>query len=237
MSRKPPVVSLSEEFARQLAALLNSTVCNGNARIGVISASPNRASMGTGLRGTSQAAPVRLQTVGTVPVWLTFTCRTFINPAGYLTVESSTYGIGAGDPPEELLHYDYERSKDDYPDAHMQIRAGSAAWDRLLEASGIGKGSLHKLHLPVGGRRYRPALEDVLEMLILEGIVAARGDWQSIVDSGRESFRLRQLSAAVQRNPEVAVEALEGAGYVVTKRTSPKEAVVQIFDRRRRKKN
>lgn len=62
-----------------------------------------------------------------------------------------------------MFHYDYERDKADYPDAHMQVSAASAAWDELLAASGKKDGSLSKLHLPVGRMRCRPALEDILE--------------------------------------------------------------------------
>lgn len=107
--------------------------------------------------------------------------------------------VSSGDPATELFHYDYERDKDDYPDAHMQIRASSDAWDHVLAASGIAPGSLHKLHLPVGGRRYRPALEDILEMLIVEGIVSPRPGWQKVIDDGREEFRGRQLAAEPAR--------------------------------------
>lgn len=78
----------------------------------------------------------------------------------FLQVVSSIVVVYAPDADAEvceLFHVDYEREKqDNYPEAHWQINAGSDAW-----AGAMGpKGKLVKLHLPVGGRRFRPSLED-----------------------------------------------------------------------------
>jgi hypothetical protein len=181
-----------------------------------------------------KASPVRLRSVGRVPVWLSIVCGTYLDDRGFLTVSSSVYTVSAGEPDDELFHYDYERDKDDYPDAHVQVHATSPVWDRLFEASGMSGGSLHKLHLPVGGRRYRPALEDVIETLIVEGIVAPRGDWRKIIDAGREEFRERQLKAAVSRRPDIAVQVLRAADYKVEE---PKVGVVDFVARRLRRSN
>ncbi len=236
MSRKPDVLKLTKDFAEGVKGLLNGTVCD-SAHIGVFARPDGRASLGTGMRAYGRATPVRLRTVGDVPLWLNVVCGTFLDDRGYLTVKSSAYTLSAVTQDDELLHYDYERDKDDYPDAHLQVRAGSAAWDALLAASGKGTGSLHKIHLPVGGRRYRPALEDVLEALITEGIVEPRGSsWQRVIDAGREKFRERQLAAAVRRQPEIAAAALRDEGYKVSDGPST-GVVVGLREWGRRRKN
>jgi hypothetical protein len=77
---------------------------------------------------------------------------------------------------------------------------------------------LHKLHLPVGGRRFRPALEDVLEFLVNEGIVVASTGWKGVLDKSRNEFRERQLRASIARNHEIAADELKACGYRIVPR-------------------
>ena len=75
-----------------------------------------------------------------------------------------------------LLHYDYQREKEDgYPEAHLQICATSESWEEAGMRHDGDTRLLSKLHLPVGGRRFRPTLEDILEFLIVERLVEAAG--------------------------------------------------------------
>jgi hypothetical protein len=67
----------------------------------------------------------------------------------------------------------------------------------------------------VGGRRYRPALEDILEALITEKILDGKPGWPRVIDASRENFGRLQLRAAIARNPEIARAALESMGYQV----------------------
>jgi hypothetical protein len=74
---------------------------------------------------------------------------------------------------------------------------------------------LQRLHLPVGGRRFRPTLEDLIDFLIIEKLVTdCRPDWAEEVAAGRERFRRRQLMAVVRRDPESALESLCEAGLL-----------------------
>lgn len=222
MSPKSNIAKIAADFAERIQHLLNATVCDG-ARLGVIAPDAERASIGTGL-GVRQPPSNRV----------------FLDSTGYLTVDSSAYVVSAGDPPQELVHYDYERDKTDYPDAHLQIRATSPAWDALLESVGLGAGSLHKIHLPVGGRRYRPALEDIIESLVVEGILQPRtAGWRTVLAESREDFRRRQLKAAVRRDPDSAIVALQSMGYTVTEPDrspeQPKVIPLSRINRRRRR--
>jgi hypothetical protein len=73
------------------------------------------------------------------------------------------------------------------------------------------------LHLPVGGRRFRPSLEDVIEFLIVERIASPRDGWEAALNASRDAFLERQLRAAVRRKPESAVAQLEEMGYRVSR--------------------
>jgi hypothetical protein len=218
VSRKGDLTQLARGFAESLQELLNQTVCEG-AHVGAVLHPDGRtAAIGTGLYGVSRAGPVRLRTQGEVPCWLTIACRVYLDREGYLTVEQSVYFLHTGTDPDhltELLHYDYERDKEGYPEAHIQVIATSEAWEAVLAASGRPKAGVGKLHLPVGGRRFRPALEDLIEALINEQILDGAPGWPRIINEHREDFRRLQLRAAIRREPEVAALALQALGYTV----------------------
>lgn len=213
MSRQSPR-SVTEVFAKELINLLNHTVCE-DAYVGVVDRPDGNVSFGTGLWPGTAPQYVRMRTRGTCPCWLRISGQVFLDPAGYLTVAKSAYVVSAGDPPVELFHYDYERDKPNYPDAHMQVLAGGPTWAELLAASGKNPDSLGKLHLPVGGKRYRPALEDIIEALIVEGILAPEAGWERVLEDGRSKFRRSQLKAAIRRDPDTAVAALQALNYTV----------------------
>lgn len=150
-------------------------------------------------------------TLGSDPkIWLGFSMR--LEPddeEAYLMVRQSVMLLSSSsDPSNVLLHYDYERDKDDYPDAHLQIRATSEAWEAVAARAGANR-PLERMHLPVGGRRFRPSLEDLIAFLITEKLAEPRRGWEQAVHEGRERFRKIQLSAAIRRDPETARRALE----------------------------
>ncbi|MEU6004220.1 hypothetical protein [Streptomyces sp. NPDC047197] len=59
--------------------------------------------------------------------------------------------------------------------------------------------TLPKLHFSVGGRRFRPCLEDIVEFLIA-------------LDAGLERFQANQLRAAMRRHPEVVAQFVKEYG-------------------------
>lgn len=132
----------------------------------------------------------------------------------YLMVTSSVLALAlTSDLDGELLHYDYERGKGNYPEAHVQVCASSTSWEEVKRLDGQPR-VLKRLHLPVGPRRFRPSLEDLIEFLVIEKLVAGRPGWEKVVQSGRESFRKKQLRAAVRRDPETALQALKDEGHI-----------------------
>ena len=224
MSRSGELAEQTRGFADHLTKLLNETVCD-NAFVGAICRPDgSTAAIGTNLFRVGRAGAVRLSASGDVPLWLTVTCRAYLDDRGHLTVEQSAYFLQTGpnqDRLTELLHYDYERDKAEYPEAHLQVNANSDEWEAVLAASGKPKAGVGKLHLPVGGRRYRPALEDLIDALIREGLLIGKPGWPRIIDEHREKFRKIQLLAAIARSPEVAAVALQGLGYEVSPPSAP----------------
>lgn len=65
------------------------------------------------------------------------------------------------------------------------------------------------IHFPLAGARFRPCLEDVIELLINEFGVNAQPGWQNAIRCGRIAWRHIQLAAAVRDDPETARSALQ----------------------------
>lgn len=124
----------------------------------------------------------------------------------YLMVDASNVSVyAADDDGKTLCRFDYERDKQGYPEAHLQIYGESAA---LAMWTGEPRRELDRLHFPTGGRRYRPALEDVIEFLIAEGLADGRPGWRDVLDAEREAYWRTQLRAAIRRDPWTALAAM-----------------------------
>ncbi|WP_209440803.1 hypothetical protein [Amycolatopsis thermoflava] len=125
----------------------------------------------------------------------------------YMAVTASVMLLSLDEQLEQVLfHYDYERNKiDGYPEAHLQVCASSEAWERAGTRLDGRNRLLERLHLPVGPRRFRPSVEDIIEFLVAEQLVSPRDGWEREIETGRERFRVKQLRAAIRRDPETAL--------------------------------
>jgi hypothetical protein len=122
-----------------------------------------------------------------------------------------------------LLRLEYRADMHTEPIAHWQMHAERGAFSHLLgRANAVRPEQVHKphdlssLHLPVGGERFRPCLEDVLQFLVVDCGVDAHDGWQAVVEAGRERWRLRQLGSAVRDAPGKAADVLTELGWTVT---------------------
>jgi hypothetical protein len=125
-----------------------------------------------------------------------------------------------------LLRLEYDSEARVVPSAHWQFHAERGAFVHLLTIASRtrpvrGPGDLSKLHLPVGGERFRPGLEDLLELLIRDcGIDGAEGR-EEAVKQGRKRWRLRQLRSAVRDQQEEVAGLLRDLGWEVTREGTP----------------
>jgi hypothetical protein len=217
----------SWKFKAELDELLNCTVCTGVSLKSIVTSdSPQRTVVGYRITKDNQDV-----TAG-IPVTIDDSDPRFYlglsirlapdEQQTYLMVTSSVMILAtAADVADEgniLLHYDYERGKherDNYPEAHLQICASSDAWQGAGQRLDGKERLLERLHLPVGDRRFRPTLEDLIEFLIREKLAKAQSGWKSAIAKGRSRFQEKQLRAVVRREPEIAVSELEKLGYSV----------------------
>ncbi|MDO5504630.1 MAG: hypothetical protein Q4G67_15830 [Actinomycetia bacterium] len=151
---------------------------------------------------------------------------------GHLATETSTVKVHAGAEPasEPLFRYEYDRTTSDHvPSAHLQLHAhrdelgfvmgraaqsGARRRTKNIATPRLGA-AMRDLRFPVGGHRFRPALEDVLDMMRFELGVTPGERWLESSGRHRERYRRRQLAAAVSDCPSEAVAELRRMGYSV----------------------
>lgn len=130
---------------------------------------------------------------------------------GYLYATHTSYAIRTEPDPSSpaLLRYEYDRDPNhSYPNPHFHVPGSSDALAVLNSRTGQSK-KLEDLHFPLGGRRFRPTLEDLIEFLVEEGFVKAARDWRDELEAHRDLWLRRQLQAAVRRDPDAAQQALD----------------------------
>jgi hypothetical protein len=210
----------ADKFADELTELFNRTVTRGIRIVAVTDKDARQARIGYGI------SPSDLSAIGMIPLTLgRKPPRLYLGllykmapdePGRYPMIVSSVMFLSPdSDGTGELLHYDYERDKaDDYPEAHLQVCATSEEWQRAMQNYGPKGRPQKKLHLPVGGRRFRPCVEDLIEFLVREQLADGRKNWKKHVDEGRRGFEKRQLRAAVRRNPDIALAILREEGHI-----------------------
>jgi len=127
-----------------------------------------------------------------------------------------------------LLRLEYRSDMRTDPISHWQFHAERGAFSHLLSVAHMSDPKkfpaphdLSHLHLPVGGERFRPCLEDLLELLIRDCGVDAVEGWESAIKVGRRRWRVRQLGAAVRDQPEEAAAILKKLGWSVTPPAAP----------------
>jgi hypothetical protein len=218
VSAVPDLAGQAARFAKIIQQLLNATVCDGiTVQAYVYKQQPPRVLVGHGLSKVSLEVQSFRMGIGTGRPhgWLEVSYRLSLDDESkYLTVVPSYVGIYANDDERSMLcHMDYERDKaHGYPEAHLQIGGDSAALRVWWLTDDTSDRALHDLHFPVGGRRYRPALEYVIEFLIVERLAEARPGWQRVLNKSREDFRRLQLRAAIRRDMDTATQAVKDFG-------------------------
>ena len=223
--------ALAHDFAEQITATVTKVVptChafraralqNHNLERFVVRQEPD-----TGIPLCVGGAPLLTLTVNYQCTWDT--------PGHFLAVEKSDFKVWPGSEAkgEPLFRYEYLRNTPaDLPGAHLHVHAHRDALTHVMSRAGTGskRGKrraeagaddyprMSELHFAVGGSRYRPCLEDLMEILVRElGVDCPPGGLSALAE-GRETWRRQQLRAAVRDSPDDAATVLQNLGYGVT---------------------
>jgi hypothetical protein len=154
----------------------------------------------------------------------------------YLTVDESKIALELPDTrAAPLFRFEYVRASPlTSAAAHIQVhahrdeivylasmRSRFRAKDRAERAERGRMPLLSELHIPVGGHRFRPCAEDVLEFVAEEFGIDTKGAWRDAVQRGRADWRRKQTATVVRDSPHEAVRALTEMGYEVTPPSEP----------------
>lgn len=228
----PDVGEQATGFAQRIETLLQQVL--GDSEDGYVAEPKDKRLRGgrTGYRITQRASRgIELRSGDEVVASLSFgficSCKT---DGGWLQVDKSVVMISAEPEHVPLFHYDFNRvTISEIPGAHINVFGSNDAATRIMLACGLGKRGKSRrkeyvdkgafptfstLHFPVGGDRFRPGIEDVLQMVIYEFHIDAEPDWEEHLEASRAEYRTRQLEALVREFPDIAYKALVEDGFV-----------------------
>lgn len=229
----------AKQFGDELLETLQGTVESNAETFDYTVVETGSRALGT-LRSTPQPY-VQLYAQGEGGLIPTFTMgieyKVFFNH--FLTVQQSSIrlGLAGGGREEPIFRYEYLREPNGKtPSAHLHVHGHR---DEFIHGMLLGttgrpgkrhqgiqqKGTkahlptMSQVHFPLGGRRLRPGIEDVLELLIEEfGIAPAQEEWRPFLEKRREQWRRLQTRALVSQNVGFVKEILDDLGYEVTPR-------------------
>ncbi|MDY5148188.1 hypothetical protein DDD64_07350 [Actinotignum sanguinis] len=164
-------------------------------------------------------------------LYLGITYELFVkSPEKFLTVERSSFALHLNKTTSEpLVRWDYNRNprSKDIPLAHLQIHAHRDAWTHVMLEGGATSRrarkraidssqtpTLSELHFPVGGKRFRPSLEEVLLFLISELGVSCEPQTKCVLESKQSEWEKIQARAVVRTHPDQALIVLRELGMI-----------------------
>lgn len=134
----------------------------------------------------------------------------------HLAVQNSAFQLKERRGKKPIVRIEYLRDARSVPCSHVHVHAESGLFTELLAATGHqSAAAIASIHVPTGGDRFRPCVEDFVQFLIEECNIAAREGWREEVLEGREQYRAIQTAAAVRDRPEIAIAELERLGLTV----------------------
>ncbi|MER0240680.1 hypothetical protein AAHZ94_01285 [Streptomyces sp. HSW2009] len=214
------------EFADTLTDLTRGVLGQGSPRFSALNVGDRIRVAPLAADGRSMRIPVKIDGEQCISLHVQHFCC-WDGPSKYLAADRAdvhVYFEGVQDP---LFRYEYLRHSQTPPGAHLQVHAHRDEMAYLLRLAEKKKGRpaakmrkrklprLSEMHLPVGGHRLRPALEDVLLLLIREFAIDVADDWEGVLDRHLRQWRVVQLKSAVRDAHESAADALREMGYSV----------------------
>lgn len=213
MSEPPGALEhLAEEFGQETAGLLRSCLPDLPEPPIEILRHENRAIIGP---PSQSSLPLYVKGQHLASMKVSLACE-MDSRGRWLAVEESTFNLLAVLDRTPVLRFHYYRVPRGKPSAHLHVHGHRGALSHLLSQAGHEHPhDVSSLHIPVGGSRFRPCLEDLIQFLIAECRFDAKDGWQEHVEAGRERWRRRQVATVVRDVPDEAARVLRELGYEV----------------------
>lgn len=158
----------------------------------------------------------------------------------YLAIEDSKIAVRMAGASEPLFRWEFLRQprSSGVPAAHFHLHGHRDEIVYLLLTGGDGKPrpaerskqlanaaptipQVSALHVPLGGARFRPCLEDILQFLIEEFAIDCQTGALDAIRHGRLDWRRLQVATVVRDCPDEAVRILKALGYEITAPSEP----------------
>lgn len=193
----PTLLEEAEAFAPDIADLLNATVCE-DVPIQAIVGQQGQVLVGAYDQSLRHLAiPLHVRETRRIDLKIHHQCSWDFT-GKFLAVEESAIAVLRARERDPLIRFHYERRRAWAP-AHVHVHAQRDVVGFLLAGRDPSKPpTFRSLHLPVGGRRFRPSIEDVIEFAIEEFGITARRNWRDHVRDRRQEWREIQLAAALR---------------------------------------
>lgn len=184
------------DFANEIADLLDQTVARDSPIQAAVQAERIVVAAFND-QGDETGIPLRVADEERLSLHVRFLC-TWDSSGAFLAITRSTFALSLQALTEPLVRFDYDASRTWAP-SHVQVHGESSALGYALATQALKKPpKTQVLHIPTGGKRFRPALEDVLEFAIHDLAVEAKAGWKARVEDGRRKWRRVQLAAAIR---------------------------------------
>ncbi|AIE82402.1 hypothetical protein [Actinotignum schaalii] len=147
----------------------------------------------------------------------------------FLTVGQSSFTLRLHSKRSEpMIRWDYIRQprSTDVPSSHVQIHAHRDIWTHAMVDGGLSararkranlKGRtppISDLHIPLGSKRFRPCMEDVLLFILHEFGAHCKPGTEKILLERRSDWESIQARAVVREHPEEAISVLKELGLI-----------------------
>lgn len=174
---------------------------------------------------------IRLGDKGTLTLEINYRCK--LDDAGrYLKVLRSKVAVYAGSRPkgDPLFRFEYVHEPGDgLPASHFHVHAHRDQFTRVMTLAAISGAAqrqvapeaelesarMSRIHFPTGGHRFRPTVEDILQLIAEEFGAHPGPRWPQVLHTNRVQWRRQQTGAAVRYCPSEAVRVVEELGYCV----------------------
>jgi len=190
----PALIETASEFAADISDLLGRTVVD-EPPIGAQVADDRVVVGALDDNGNTVDMQLTIRSEHRLDLRVSFRCI-FDFTGSFLAIEQSEFALIVPTVRHPVVRFDYDRERA-WASAHVQLHAESSAVG-FLRAHAGETSETWRLHLPVGGRRFRPSLEDVIEFAIAEFNVDKKDGYAQRIEEGRERWRRLQAKAAIR---------------------------------------
>jgi hypothetical protein len=223
-----PLGSRVGEFAAELSDLLRQTIGaetpfdvvrsrNGRPRVGPSPVDPSAVDFGL--------VPLPRTCDGQTPrlfLRVSYLCEADRDPR-YFRIAASTFGLWVrpdatrGARPVVRVEYVRDPRSPDHPAAHVHLHAecGELGW--IYGTARRDMPRLAEIHFPVGGRRFRPSIEDFLLFLQREQLFTewAGPSWRDALRQSQQGWEQKQARAAAREFQDDVAAVLRDEGWRV----------------------